>query len=279
MAKFLASLQAYESLRSRAVGRASQPDFLATHPSTPARVERARVLANSEAALAPNPRIGEADYLFTIDGMIYGDDPAEGVLRGQTFSNASLRFRFEVPAGFSLVNSPSRIVMRDKNSAAVVLDTAHQPYAGDLRDYLQKAWAPDVALTSVEAIDVNGLDAATAASRIDTSQGARDLRLIVIRQAENRIFRFLILTPTSVTQTLAAELRRMTYSFRALSDAEAAAIQPLRIAVRPAEAGETQASLAATMPFREYQLERFDVLNALAPSDALKPGQLIKLVR
>ena len=44
-------------------------------------------------------------YLRNIDGIIYGDDPVQGLIRDRAFVHPILRFRFEVPDRFQLFNS------------------------------------------------------------------------------------------------------------------------------------------------------------------------------
>jgi predicted Zn-dependent protease len=279
MAGFLTGLEGYERLQTILFGRSgAPPSFFANHPSTPERVAAARELATSAAALVPDPRIGEADYLFAIDGLLYGDDPSDGIVRGSLFGHPKLRFAFEVPAGFTLINGPTRIAMRNAGGAVVLFDINRQPYGGDLPDYLRRVWAPDFTLGNFETIEVNGLEGVTATGRVDTNLGARDLRLVAVRQDPKRIYRFAILTPPAETAALSLTLRRMTYSLRRLSPEEAAALKPLRVRVRPVQRGETAAGIAATLPFPDHRLERFQALNALAPGQALQPGRLVKVV-
>ena len=59
---------------------------------------------------------------------------------------------------------------------------------------------------------------------------------------------------------------------------EAAEAEPFRLRVRMVGPGETVESLAATMPYDSYQVERFRVLNGLAPGTRLEPGQWVKTV-
>src|SRR4051794_2197541 len=98
-ARFLQSMQAYSDLRS--VTGAADPslDFLATHPSTPQRVD----LAMRHARQFGTPGIGDRDrdaFLAGIDGMLFGDTPEEGFVRGTTFLHPRLGVSFSVPTGF-----------------------------------------------------------------------------------------------------------------------------------------------------------------------------------
>ncbi len=63
-----------------------------------------------------------------------------------------------------------------------------------------------------------------------------------------------------------------------MTGAEAAEAEPYRVRVRAVTPGETIASIAAAMPYDSYQVERFMVLNGLAPGTGLEPGQWVKTV-
>src|SRR5919199_4922681 len=54
-------------------------DFLASHPSTPERIQKAASAAASYGSGAR--RIGREAYLDALDGMLYGDDAPEGFAR------------------------------------------------------------------------------------------------------------------------------------------------------------------------------------------------------
>jgi len=79
--------------------RPAAPDMLSTHPSTAERIN----LALQAARRASAPGIGEVDrtrYLAAIDGLAYGDDPADGLVRGRRFTHGRLGVAFEAPEGF-----------------------------------------------------------------------------------------------------------------------------------------------------------------------------------
>jgi predicted Zn-dependent protease len=92
------------------------------------------------------------------------------------------------------------------------------------------------------------------------------------------MFRFLFLTKPEQTGSLDEAFRRTTYSLRHLSDAEAAALKPYRIQVVRVKSGDTVESLASRMPFPDYKVERFRVLNGLVDNARLEPGTLVKTI-
>ena len=60
--------------------------------------------------------------------------------------------------------------------------------------------------------------------------------------------------------------------------AESNAAKPLRIKVVTAEADHTVERLAGRMAITDRPVERFRVLNGLAPTDRVKPGDAMKIV-
>src|SRR5690606_9944309 len=124
---------------------------------------------------------------------------------------------------------------------------------------------------------VNGMEGATATTRARGQGGTVDLRLAAIRYDAGTVYRFLFVTPPARTAALAEGLRRTTYSFDKLTDAEAAALKPQRIRIVTVEPGDTVASLAARMPFEDAKIERFRVLNGLSEGASVQPGQKVKL--
>ncbi|HLB79589.1 MAG TPA: M48 family metalloprotease [Dongiaceae bacterium] len=279
MSGFLEKLLASSRFDAELAGRpgaADAYDILSTHPRTLDRVERA-VLAAGAAPVA-DPLVARDVYLDKIDGMLFGDDPEEGFVRGRRFLHPGLRFAFEVPPGFRLHNSAKRVVARGPEDAAIVFDAAPEPSRARMVDYLVYDWGRDAALDEVAALDIDGLEAATGRTRVQTDRGPLDLRLVAIRFDADTIFRFIFATPPALTERLSLDLRRTTYSFRRLSAAEASSLRPQRLRVVTARSGDTVADLAQRLPFDDYREERFRVLNGLGPADRLVPGQRVKIV-
>src|SRR5262249_27890126 len=84
-------------------------DFMSSHPATPDRIENAQLNARQDLA----PGAGERDhkgYLTSISGMIYGDDPADGYVRGRRFVHPRLGFTFTAPEGFAMENTAQAVL-------------------------------------------------------------------------------------------------------------------------------------------------------------------------
>ncbi len=280
MAGFLRKLRAHSRLTAKLRGESpdsvDQFNYLATHPAPVERVSRAE--ANARATRVRAPMTARHVYFSKIDGMLYGNDPNQGFVRGRVFLHADLRFRFEVPKGFRLFNSPKAVVAFGPKGSRIIFNQAPKPSDGPMTFYLTDVWARGAELSEVERISINGLEAATGVTRMRTDKGMLDVRLLAIRVNLQTIYRFLFLTPRDLTAGLARDLRRTTYSFRQLDEPEAMSLRPRRIDIIAVAAGDTVASLAERMPFEDLALYRFRVLNGLAADQHLAPGRRLKIV-
>jgi predicted Zn-dependent protease len=278
MTSFFRKLKGHDELKARLAnqnGSGNGHNLLSTHPRTEDRIRAAIQLAS--VTDDPNARVGRRAYMDHVDGLMFGDDPSQGVRRGRLFQHPDLRIEFKVPAKFHMFNQPAQVVARGPDDAQMAFDMVppkETETIGTLSSYL----ADKYALSNIEPITVNGLKAATGEKRITVGGQARDGRIVVLEARPDRIYRLIFLTPPKVTAKYATEFRRTTYSFRLLSRDEAAAIRPLRIRLATVGAGDTVASLAARQPFERASEDWFRLLNMQALERALTPGTRVKLV-
>ena len=279
MATFLDKLLMHSQLDatlSGHPGQADQFDIMATHPRTADRVAR----ATEEAGITPvaHPVVGGDAYLAKIDGILYGDDPKDGVIRGQTFLHPGLRLAFEAPPGFRLINGSKQVTADGPtDDSGLAFDRAPKATGSDMVDYLSRDWAANLDLQDVSRISIGDLPAATGAGLVDTDSGRLWVRVAAVR-LDSATYRFLFIAPPAKAQQLDPGFQQTIQSFRRLSPAEAAAIKPQHIKIVTVSAGDSIASLSQRMPFADYREERFRALNGLRPGNKLVPGQRVKIV-
>ncbi|MDA0306263.1 MAG: M48 family metalloprotease [Proteobacteria bacterium] len=283
MTSFFHKMKAHEELEIALQGKEgdARNNIMSTHPRTVQRINQAIGLA--QGARVKNPVIGRDTFLAEIDGMVFGDDPEQGVRKGRTFIHPGLRIKFTVPPEFVLFNSPSQVVAHGPKRSAVIFDLAPGKSAKKHRsmkmtDYLATVWGSNLSLRGVERISVNGMQGATGAARGNTKSGPRDVRLVAIRDEQGRIYRFAFITPSDLTERLSTEFRRTTYSFQRITEAAGAAIRPLKVRVTTVRRSDTPDTFSSAMPFEKYRRRWFDILNRQRLEDGLKPGVKIKTV-
>ena len=273
--RFLEALGRSVDLRQSLLGRntsAEKPDILSTHPSTPERIAKAVAVARQLSA----PGIGEVGrerYLAAIDGIEFGDDPSEGVVRGHTFIHPKLGFTFTAPPNFALENSAQAVLgIADGGAEALRLDRVHVPAETTLEAYIGSGWIDGLQANSVESLVINGFPAVTAVAKGEEWT----FRLAAIRYG-TEVYRMIFAT-RSLTDDLTSQFRASIESFRKLAPDEAQAIRPTRIAVITADAGDTPDSLASRMAVTDKPLEFFLLLNGLESASGFRPGEHYKLV-
>ena len=281
MTSFFQKLKAHRDLEAREQGRNNvSHNIMSTHPRTEDRIRQAIRLAKERAV--KNPKIRRAAYLKAIDGLVFGDDPSQGVRRGRSFMHPDFRIAFAVPPGFVMFNSRRQVVAFGPEMSRIIFDMIAPKEArrvGSLTDYLGYKWGSNLNdRQQVESLEVNGFRGATVQGRVSGQDGLRDVRLVVLRGDREKIFRFAFITKPSETQRLSTELRRTTFSFRSLSAKEASDIRPLRVRITTAKRGDTAAAMAKRYPFQRFQQEWFRLLNNMKPGDKIRPGQKVKMV-
>ncbi len=279
MASFLTNLGAQTRLDARLSaqgGGGEQVNFFATHPRTVDRVER--TIQAAGGIRVRDPMVARALYLGKIDGLLYGDDPEQGFVRGTSFVHPKLNFRFEVPQGFILLNGQREVVARHPEGGLIKFDRSPLGSASSIASYLSGTWAKDADLAAVESLNVNGLRAATGTLRLEQNGAPTDLRLVAIRTASNMVDRFVFAAPASLSDSLADRFEQTIFSYRHLSEREARDVKPFQLQRYQVRPGDTVAKLSRMLPYQEMRQERLRVLNGLGPDQQPAVGSLIKLV-
>lgn len=267
-------------LEAQVQGRSDQrslPSWARTHPVNEERVRRAQALGNQ---LQPGGAgiIGREELLRRVDGLLYGDDPAQGVIEGREFLHPDLRLAFTAPQGYAIQNGTRAVSVSGQGGQAQFSTGA---YAGNLETYIAQVYQSlggnqaQIAFSRPERTTINGIPAAASTARVQTQQGVVDVSVVAYEFGSNQAYHIVTLTPSG---SGLGPFGSMVQSVRRLSAQQAAAIRPRVIDVVTAGPRDTVATLAGRMAFSDFQQERFRVLNGLAAGEAVRPGQQVKLV-
>src|SRR5579863_4973124 len=277
--RFLTSMEHNSELKPEQSGaiNPAAPDFLSSHPATPERITQA--IANARqykppASVSAVEREQARDVYFgDIDGIVFGEDPSEGFVRGRRFLHPKLGFTFTAPEGFALDNTAQAVlgVKRD-GGEAVRLDVVRVPAEQTLTQYLTSGWIENIDPATVEDVTINGFPGATAVAKGDQW----DFRLYAVRFGSD-VYRFIFAAKHRTPETDRA-FRESIDTFRRMSLAEIEQAKPLRVKIVKVGPDDTVEKLASRMAVAEHAAERFRVLNGLEPGDRLKPGSEVKIV-
>ncbi len=270
--RFLVSLGRATDLRqSLHPGGDTKPDMMATHPSTPERVAHAVAVARGIGA----PGLGETGhdrYLAAIDGILYGDDPAQGFVRGRRFIHPKLGFAFTAPDDFVLENSAQAVLgVTPAGTEALRLDSIKLAAGQTLDSFIAKGWIDGLEASPAEALKVDGLDAVTATAKAD----AWSFRLAAIKVGSD-VYR-LTFAAKDLTPETDRRFRDSIDTFRRITAEDAHDAKPMRVALTTAAAGDGAEAMAARMAVPDHPLETFETLNGL-DGTALETGRRYKIV-
>ena len=283
---FLAAMRDQHALIAELAGRGynpSQVPFFADHPAPDDRIARAAEIAADMRFIAA-PERGLDTHLAAIDGMIFGDSPAQGYVRGRAFLHTELGFSFAVPEGFRITNTARAVRASGPNGTSIVMDGGRDD-GSDLRQYIARQWLPalrspgqrPIRASRVRALSINGLEAAQTSVTRRVRGQAEELTLTAIR-LNGSIYRF---TGTSPRGQDAAQdaMRRAVETFAAMSPDAAAVLQPYRLTRHQIAQGDTVESLTGSAPADVAAAEWFAVLNGLPRGSLPAMGEWVKVIQ
>ncbi len=275
LSSMLTSLALQTSIDARISGQNSGaiPEWASTHPDPAKRVARAATKAKSY----PANTVRKIDTHFAaVNGMLYGDDPKQGVIEGQQFLHPDIRLRFAAPTGFGMQNGTQAVTISGNGGQAIFTQAA---FSGDREAYVAAALKSisgnqqTVTPGPINRTTVNGIPAFYSTSVVNTQQGQRELTVFAYEWAANTAYHFI-----TVSAANANPFNSMFQSVSRLTTSEAAAIKPRKLRIVTVARNDTVASVAARMAYPSFQTERFLALNGMNGNVALKSGQKVKIV-
>ena len=280
MSSFLLKLQKHTELQNLINDTQSGGDvnYFATHPQTEERIAQAS--AHAAASHNGSPKIINRDaYLQQINGMIFGDSPRQGYVRGNIFIHPEMGFLFEAPQGYDIVNQPTQILVHSKNGPVSIFDTAKNTNKISPQNYIAQEWLTKENPQNLESITIGGKPAATATlSGVLKGQKAT-VRVMAISWDANTFFRFQMAYPENISAASLDDLKRMTYSLRPINAAEKQKYKPYKVSLQRAYSADSVHSLSQSQPLDKYNLEWFLLLNGLVKNEPLEVGKTYKVIK
>ena len=251
--------------------------LFSTHPDNDTRLQEiiahARKYQNKEGT-----RKGEKTYLDKVDGLIFGDNPEQGITRGNNFYHETLGFSLTFPRKWNLTNLPDKLIITAAQGAAtqqILLEDINKKISP--REFMiQRLGLKD--LRDDKQLEINGLQAYTGITTINTGDGQRAARITVI-YFNNQAYILLGVTkdPKAMSHYDAAFMQTAR-SFHRMTDDEQALATPLRLKTVKSTPETNFKSLAEQSPLEKYQEEQLRLLNGLYPQGKANSKSLLKII-
>lgn len=254
------------------------PEWARTHPLTENRIERAHETAEQTGAAGSLPE-NEAAYLREVDGLLYGDDPEQGFVRGRSFAHPIMRIGFEAPQGFTLTNSPQAILidgpdgLRGEFSGGTLPPGGLEAYVSNLIQQMLGNARAEIGVA--ERTQVNGVPTLFVPIIVRTPEGPVELSLAAYAGGDGEAYHFLMVS--SPGQTNGAALRQLFGSFHLLSEEQVRSLRPRVIKMTTVGPQESLSDIANRM-VSDHPIEHFLTLNGRTADQPLRVGERVKIV-
>ena len=262
-----------------ATDRRGIPNWLSTHPQPEARVERVSATVKSQTGTRQDWTTNRDDYLQRLDGMIFGDDPDDGIVRDNVFLHPSMRLSVEFPLDWPINNGKEQVVAKNPSADEYMVLQMIERVQGRSLDEVadsqmsKMGWKP----RSRGATKVNGLDAVLGVYEGSVSK----LGSVTARVLHVAIGRRVFLLAGIAKRDRFAEADRQfapaLQTVRELSAREASGLRPNVVGLYTTVAGDSWQSIAS----KQSQIVRAStlaIINGHAVTDQPAAGEHIKIV-
>jgi len=274
MADFFTTLQRLHPSSDRT----GLPGWFSTHPNPPDRIKAIQERAREWAV-----RLGTTDlkanpeaYLKQLDGLVFGEDPRQGYVDDDVFYHPELTFRFPVPSGWKLNNTPAQVqIVSAKQDGVILFSLAPGSSPKEVaRKFVAETKAQ---VLQFRAITVNGLPAQRVVCDVAAQKGLIRFMSYFI-QKDGRIYVFQGFAPQSLFEGHASTFQETMEGFKTLSNRKRINVKPDRLRIRIAKKAVTLKEALRSLGVPDDDLEEVALLNGRALPDTIPANTSLKTV-
>lgn len=269
---------------SMASGHGGVPTFLSTHPDPGDRYNAVNQRATQwqDSLKLASWKVNTDNYYRMIDGIIYGDDPRQGYVEGNTFYHPDLKFKFAFPAGWQLENTPAQVNMAPQDGKALMVFTIA---SGNSLNEVARNTIDQLGLTFQESKEttVNGMPAVITVSKQilqDESTGAQQTNMVLSSfiNYSGMYYVFHGLSTEADYQSYIGLFENTMAHFSKLTDASKINVQPKKILIKKVQRAGTVADAFTYYKVPQSQMADLALLNNMELTDRVQLGKTIKII-
>jgi predicted Zn-dependent protease len=250
-------------------GDERESSFLDTHPMTPERVARTKKTASSLVRAAGSPIARDrADLLSRIEGVVVGNDPAQGIFQGQLFLHPELDIEINFPEAWETVNTRDAVGAVNSSEDAVV--SFRIADSDTTLERVIKGLDEEQSGLVFERFKVAGLPAANT-----VISGRDQVSNVTLIEYRRNVYVVMGQTKTANAARYAKSFDATARSFRALRISKRNSIEESRLRTRTAQTGENPAGISKRTG-STWSPAEFAVANGIEVDTALEGGQPLK---
>ncbi len=255
------------------------PEWFSTHPNPVDRLGAVKRGTQAWQAKMPGTTFvaKRQEYLSSVNGIIFGEDPRQGYVDGNTFYHPALKFSFTVPAQWKLNNTPAQVQMlAPKEDAALLFSLQSAATAQEVaRKFVTESSA---AVRRSDAITVNGMTAQRLLTEVVTESDTMAVLSFFI-QKDKDVYIFHGVSAPAAQAGYSSAFSGSVGQFRPLTDPKRINVTPKHLQVVPAKTATTLSAQLIAQGVASADLETYAIMNGMLLTDAVAPGMLIKSVK
>ena len=257
----------------------SIPSWQSSHPDPSERAKRIPELAQQWEQKGYEQDIENTDeYMSVIDGIVYGQNPREGFTEDGNFYHPELKFQFDYPDTWEIVNQPTLVAAVNQNQDAISLmqidSEAGSPKASVMSYVAQDGFT----VQSQQSVQQNGLSGYEATAIATTEDGTNYKFLVYGVAYDGNIYRFTNYSLAQKFEDYRPFFEETSYSFSELTDKDKLNREPVRLQTKKVDQSRSLSIFVDDLPM-DITAEDVAILNQIESDAHVEQGSWIKIPR
>jgi predicted Zn-dependent protease len=257
-------------------GEEEKRSYFSSHPFTPKRVENIEKEINQLDWTEAESIASDKPVLYSkLDGMVYGQNPAQGIIEDNLFKHPDLDMAIQFPEKWNTMNVPVALAAIEPDGKAQLFITPDN--SGAKPDSIGKAVADklmkeyDLKPTRNGAININGFDAYELVVIDGSGKQPVEVQLYWVQMGDYQL-NMMGMCMLNYSDMVANAMK----SLRPLTEEEKQNFTGIKLRVVAAEEGETLEALSKRTN-NIWDLKTTILKNGLEENPTLEKGQVLKI--
>lgn len=253
--------------------------LFSTHPDNDTRLKEVIAAAKRYASAQPRSD-GKSEYLKMLNGVVFGQNADQGIVRGNRFYHEGLNVSLTAPEGWRIENMPKQLVfIAPENQLVTIVRLDSTSKAASPKAFIQGVLGV-TGLRSAEPYTLGNKQGFKGRALAEKSpfDGPRVAEINVLYDGGNAWSFVTYAKESGGLDLFERKIDSLTRSMAPLTPKDRALARPKQIRVVQAKAGDTYESLARRSALTENAATQLRLINGQFPSGRLKAGQWVKVV-
>lgn len=253
--------------------------LFSSHPRNDKRLHDA--VLQSQGLVPDRLMEPERDFWQMMEGLVFGDEAATGLIKDQTYYHGALRVVVQFPDGWEVMNTAAEVLGRPPQGAthsSIAVQRLNAPTEKQTpEEFVSKTLKRDDVKTG-ESREINGYPAFVG--DIDVAGGGAQARKIAVIYKDSSVYLFKgEVGAVGNVADFEEQWRKTIESFRAMTAEDLRVANNQRIKVVLADPDDTYAELAKRVSIKSFPEETLRLINGQHPIGEPRAGDFIKIIQ